>query len=132
MLNKQKMNLMYSRRKVITRNYYDRVNEDMSNKSFFIYDLGKYNNKNLYYYGETMDITQTEFILKKTLPLYKIIYSAPVDANIDGYNKFNKLIKDHKSKLPLKNCSSWDIFQTENIDYILDAINVIFNNYEHL
>jgi hypothetical protein len=52
-----------------------------TNKQFYIYYLGNYNNIPVYHYGESCDLIETEFNLKKQLPYYQ------------KYQKYQKYIR---------------------------------------
>jgi hypothetical protein len=44
-----------------------------------VYSLGSYGNKPIYCFGETNDLHATEFILKRTFPVYTKVRSVPVE-----------------------------------------------------
>lgn len=71
------------RRKAAPRavNYYhDRVDaSDHSNRECFVYSLGCYGNRPIYCVGETNDLHATEFVLKRTFPVYTKVRSVPAE-----------------------------------------------------
>ena len=75
--------------------YYDRVSIDTHNKVFYIYKLGRYNNKMLYTFGESDDIHATEMRLRSIVPMYEKISVEPVDDDVHKMDKFRDKIKDN-------------------------------------
>ena len=81
----------------IPKTYKDRVDVfDTSNNTFFLYKIGRYNNKQTYLYGETSDITIIEFTLHKTLPYYECIINEPIEYHVTRLTLFDKYINNYK------------------------------------
>ncbi len=60
--------------------YYDRVDaSDHNNRECFVYCLGRYGNRSIYCVGETNDLHATEFLLKRTFPVYTKVRSVPAE-----------------------------------------------------
>lgn len=96
------MIVINTRKSIITKSYQDRANYDANNNVFYIYYLGKYNNKKTYCYGETNDINIVELKLKQTLPIYKLVKTISNEDKIYDKNKFEKLIKNNRIDFPIK------------------------------
>lgn len=102
---------------------------------FYVYFLGRYNNKPFFHYGQSTDISSVEFNIKKSLPYYDRIIYNPVDHNVCSYNYFDNYLsqKKLKSKLPLIN-NDLDVFTVdENTDFtqIEEIINNLFKAYNN-
>lgn len=82
--------------------YYDGSGptSDNNNRSFFIFHLGSYRNKQIYYYGETYDIDLTELHLRQCVPFYKNILDIPVGDAIYGSISFESYIRSKKIRAP--------------------------------
>lgn len=120
-------------RAIKCRSYKDIVSLDYSEKVFYIYSLGRYHNKPLYHYGETLNPETLEFELAKTLPYYKKIVHVPVDTCVDGKDKFELFVKKNElsTQLPLRfsNGILIDVIQTTDdydIKRILDEVHLAF------
>jgi len=112
--------------------YYDRVDYNALNTSFFIYNLGRINNKAVYYYGLTDDILNIEYKLKKTVPLYNNITNIPVENNIYNFDKFDKYIQNKKCDSPYENlcnedeCNVFNIDDNSELQTILNVTRALF------
>ncbi len=94
--------IINNRKNIICQSYYDRVSYDANNNIFYIYYLGKYNNRKTYCYGETNDISIIELKLKQSLPIYKLIRTISKEDKIYDKNNFEKIIKNNKIDFPIK------------------------------
>ena len=113
--------------------YYDRIDLDYNNKTFFIYSLSKYNNRHLYYYGETLDLNSTEFKLAKTLPTYKKILEIPSNDIPNLLNNFENKILKYKSKLPIKNSDlNNNIFSIDDDYELNNIISYLISKYKSI
>lgn len=111
--------------------YRDRVDLDNNNRVFFIYSLGRYRNKPLYYFGETIDISSVEYALRKELPFYEQQIVVPVEDSVYGREEFEGFINRHQleAKLPLEGSSFDSIFTSSesiSFDNILDRVLDIY------
>ena len=112
--------------------YKDVPDVDASENLFYIYYLGRYNNKAIYHYGETLNLYNVEFDLCKKLPYYKNLISIPTDYHTDGNEKFANFLKQNK----LNSVFSFgieNIFNTSDnvdIDMILASVSEIFKEVE--
>ncbi len=60
--------------------YHDSVDpSDHNNRECFVYSLGRYGNRPIYCMGETNDLHATEFLLKRTFPIYTKVQSMPAE-----------------------------------------------------
>jgi hypothetical protein len=76
--------MLRTRQSTICRSYLDRVDHiSTHNKIFFVFDLGRYNNKRIYHFGESPDFYLTEFQIHKSFPVCKpIIIEPATDPNM--------------------------------------------------
>ena len=118
------------------RSYNDGIsNFDSHNKTLFLYYLGRYNNYPLYYYGETYDLYDTEFKIKKTLPYYKKITTIPVGDHVYAKENFDKFVNNNalRASIPIisvENIYNWDILtvnESVNIDVVLKQLHFFYN-----
>lgn len=113
--------------------YKDLPDIDASENMFYIYYLGRYNNKAIYHYGETLNLYNVEFNLCKKLPLYKKLLSIPIDYHGDGKEKFDNFLKQNKLNSILSLSNIENIFITSDdvdIDTILLSVSEIFKEVE--
>lgn len=103
--------------------YFDRVDYDMCDHCFFVYDLSRYNNRTHYYYGETRDIAATELRLAHTVPTYKLVFNMPVDEYIANCGKFEDFVRPLRSTLPVLNSSN--VFALDDASQLEDVIRVL-------
>jgi hypothetical protein len=108
--------------------YMDQVDAfSTHNRTFFIYDLGRYNNQNVYHYGETSDLYWKECQLRKTFPYYVKVVEEPVE--IPGalvQNLKEALGSNHVWKLDYDEFGIEDAFFTcSNIDLVLTQMKLI-------
>jgi len=116
-----------------TKCYLDQVSLDYNNRSFYIYDIGKFDNTRIYYYGETLDLMNVEFRLCKVLPVYHKVVHVLMDSRVSAKDYFDKYVTKAgiKTTLMLKysDVETWDAFVT-NDDYtlptILEYVNCVF------
>lgn len=108
----------------------DKFEYDNNNKVFYIYDLGRYKNQTIFSYGESYDISTTEFKLRKTVPIYKNIITQPVEHNVNSKDRFEEYLKLNKMsvKLLLPDTDDWAAFTTDDIRPIMQKINELFPN----
>jgi hypothetical protein len=92
--------------------YYDRVSVDTCNKVFYVYKLGRYNNRMLYTFGETYDIHATEFRLRSIVPIYEKCFIQPVEEDMKAYERFVDKVRHKVVPFPLD--ESIEVFHTEN------------------
>ncbi len=99
----------------------DRINIDTAENSFYIYSLGRYDNKHFYHYGDTSDLYNVEFDLSKHLPYYKKIIAHPIDYHLDGKEKFTLFLKQNKllSSLP---CGNFENIFTTNEELDIESV----------
>lgn len=112
--------------------YYDRVDYDaVDNRSFFIYDLSRYNNRTYYAYGVTDDIYNTELVLKRTVPVYKLIYYELVSDNHRNVATFEEFILSYKSQLPLldKRIDTFTLDDDTKIEEVVDKLGNLFSSH---
>lgn len=109
--------------------YNDRVSIDTSNKMFYIYDLGRYNNKHFYHFGECQDIYESEFNLKRSLPLYECKLSMPVNY-INGLKMFETYIDPKRCYLPIDDKNKWDVFCLDEVNELEDVLTMAKSIYE--
>lgn len=131
MFNLQNKIHKYKQLKTINKSYKDKVDYFTCHKIFFIFDIGRYHNKRLYHYGETIDIDLTEYKLKKNLPYYKKIIDIPINNCINGFEKIENLIEIQglKTKIPLDGLDDILILYISDDDCIqnlIDEINIFF------
>jgi hypothetical protein len=107
--------------RVTPKSYRDSIDYDRSNCVFFLYFLGRYNNMPLYYYGESLDITNIEFKLQRDLPFYEKKIVLPVEDNTHGKDTFDKFVKKNelRTQIPLY------ILHTNNLSIKNDYNDVI-------
>lgn len=94
--------------------YKDSVDMDTSNRLFFVYYLGRYDNRPIFYYGETMDISLIEFHLRKKVPIYQKKFHVPVEDNIYGKQRFDRYVRRNQlvARLPVHGMEGYDYFTT--------------------
>ena len=113
------------------KSYKDQVDYFTCNKVFFLYDVGRYHNKRLYHYGETIDIDLVEYKLKKNLPYYKKLIDIPIDNCINGFEKLEGIIDKQglKTKIPVNNIDDIRVLYINDdncIQDLIDEINSLF------
>ena len=114
--------------------YLDRVDCDFSNKLFYVFYLGRYNNTPMYTYGETLDIHLLELSLNKRFPTYKKELLIPVNdlvfakRTVDIFLDVQKL----KTEFPLKTSVEFEEYEffttseSQDISKITEEITDIF------
>lgn len=103
------LNKMYHR--VVARGAYsDRVCADMSNRVFYVYYLGRFNNRPLYHYGESHDAYDAHFRVHRSVPFCKRIVCIPVEDNTGGLQVFEDRVKDVRCSLPIAGLEGWAAF----------------------
>ncbi len=121
------------------RYYYDRVDpSDYSNREWFVYSLGSYGNRPLYCIGETNDISVTEFVLKRTFPVYTRLLSMPHQESKCFQNRIDAYIITGSARRiePTEVLSTslslslahqeWEFIQAENLVFnALDATSYV-------
>lgn len=112
--------------------YKDIPNLDSSENIFYIYYLGRYNNKHTYHYGETHDICNIDFELAKKVPLYNKLIYVPINHHVDGYDKFLKFIQENKMvlSLPLDIDNVFITNDQSSINDVLLFVSDIFKEVE--
>ena len=110
------------------KSYLDRIPDyDAHNRVFYIYTLGSWNNIPYYHYGESDDISLTEFKIKKTLPFYSLLTCIPIDHNIAAISDFEKMVRNKKVTIPVVEAFSWPAFTTDNPNALLYKVNRLFS-----
>lgn len=111
--------------------YHDRVDTDADNRSFFIYDLFCYNNRNYYAYGETNDIASTEFMLKRYVPIYQLVYNHPVADNHANVATFEEFIAPYKQKhvILMDRISTFVLDDDISIESVEDKLSELFSSH---
>lgn len=102
--------------------YKDRVDMDTSNRMFYIYYLGRYSNKPIFHYGETMDTSLVEFHLRKKVPIYQKKFYVPVEDRVYGKTQFEKYLKKNNLMTTLP------VYGMENLDYFTTNDRIKFHN----
>ena len=109
-----------------------------SEKVFYLYHLGRYYNKSLYHYGESLHPEVVEFNLITNLPYCKKVIQVPVEHRLDGKTQFDEYIKINnlKASLPLKynNEEMDDVICTSDmcdLDKLIAFIENIFVSHEN-
>lgn len=115
--------------------YKDRIDMDTSNRLFFIYYLGRYDNRPMFFYGETMDTSLVEFHLRKKVPIYQKKFHVPVEDHVYGKQSFDRYVKRNNlvATLPVHGMERYDYFTTNNkIKYqdVLSELHRIFQIIE--
>lgn len=113
------------------KSYSDQVDYFTCNKVVFLFDIGKYYNRRLYHYGETIDIDLVEYKLNRFLPYYNKIIDIPIDKCIDGFEKLESIIEEKglKTKIPIEGIEDLNVLYTNDgncIQNLIDEINAIF------
>ena len=110
--------------------YLDRVDQqDMSNRSFVMYHLSKYNNRHHFYYSETFDLLETEFRISKRMSAYERFYFMPVEYSNMAFSEFENYIFRKKCTLPVLGCEDWDVFSIQDLEEmkdIMETANVLY------
>jgi hypothetical protein len=112
--------------------YKDRVDMDTSNRVFFIYYLGRYSNKPIFHYGETMDTSLVEFYLRKKVPIYQKKFYVPVEDHIYGKHQFDKYVKTNNlvTKIPVYGMEKLDYFTTNNKIKFQNVMCELYNIFQ--
>jgi hypothetical protein len=110
---------------VRARSYHDRVDHDASNRSFFLYNLSRYNNRRHYVYGQTDDLHMTELAISKRVPVYTMMYNnALEDHDLRAVELFEKFIEPYKCDFPM--LPTYDVFTLDDATYdINDVLSVL-------
>lgn len=114
--------------------YDDRVDHDtVHNRSFFIYDLSSYKNRTFYAYGVTDDICNTELTLKRTVPVYNLLYHELIADNHKNVATFEEFIMPYKTPLSLLDIKvEIDTFVLDDdttIDNVVDKLCNLFSSH---
>ncbi len=107
------------------KSYQDHVEYDNNNKYFYIYYLGRYHNKPIYTYGETLDIDSVEFHLNKTYPFYKKHYVSNVGDKVYSKDKLDKVLKAqtlYKKWEEIEVFTTSDVFGISEIDALINDL----------
>lgn len=119
-------------RKIICKSYFDRVQYETHNSIFYIYYLGRYNNKSIFHYGETQDLYGKEFLLKQKLPIYNKLKAIPIEHNVYGKEKFDNYLKTNKLRIifPIDDLKDLECFTTSSQTNIKDILLTLNNLYK--
>lgn len=90
--------------------YHDNVQTDMSNRVFYIYHLGRFNNRHIYHYGEASDAYEVAFRVHRTLPFYKRILCIPAEEAPCGLSRFDSLVQRQRCTIPVHGLEEWAAF----------------------
>lgn len=116
-----------------TAPYADRVSNDNSERVFFIYYLGCFDNVPMYHFGETGDMYNKELAIKAKLPFYTRVFTSPIDYRMDGIEDFRSFLNKHNMtvSLPVHGMDTFECFQVHahmNIDDTLDMATCLFSD----
>lgn len=110
--------------------YHDRIDVDNSNRVFYVYSLGRYNNMCTYHYGESTDICLTELLLRNKLPFYERRVCIPIEDKVRSKAVFDKYIEDKgiACKIPVTGLENWDAFYSEDFETIQKDIDNMYGD----
>lgn len=94
----------------VRSSYHDNAQTDVSNRVFYIYHLGRFNNRHIYHYGESVDACEVAFRVHRTLPFYKRILCIPTEDAPYGLTRFDSIVQRHRCTIPVHGLEEWAAF----------------------
>ena len=111
--------------------YHDRIDYDADNRSFFIYDLSRYNNRTYYAYGVTDDIINMEFVLKQSVPVYNLLYHEMLLDNHRNVPVFEEFIRPYIKHLPFfdDRINTFVLGDDMHIEQVVQKLSILFSSH---
>jgi hypothetical protein len=111
--------------------YWDNAEHNVNDRVFYVFKLGRYNNKMYYHYGETYDIAHVILRLRKHLPYYALVAQYPIAGNEQLIDMFRLKLDKFAAKLPLEGeLNKWDVVCFESDD--IDEMNILSSTLEKI
>lgn len=112
--------------------YKDRIQLDNHDMMFYIYYIGRYKNKPIYNYGQTIDIDIVELHLRQNVPIYKKKLHIPVEHHVYGKQMFDDYVKMNEidTQIPIHGMEHVDAFTTNEKFNYKHVLNEIYNIFQ--
>jgi hypothetical protein len=104
---------------------------DAHNRVFYLFYLGRFQNRPMYHYGETTDIDATEFYIQSQLPFYQRIMYIPIDTKLNAFYEFDEYIQIDHAKLPVQSLQHLAVFSPSSLEFemIIQKIDELYHTH---